>query len=468
MVSASRRQGAGCTRRCLVSVVGGLVGLAAWGCQSYERRPLDLPGHLVEFLARTPEQAEVGAFSERFTAGGTGGGVVFDPSDGLTCAEAEVIAVVFNGDLRVARLRAGVARASAEHAGLWEDPTINIDLSRAIESTPDAWKTFASVGLTVPVSGRLRVEKQRAGVEHAAELARVAEREWAVRMSVRRAWSEWSALEAQVGVTREFLSRMDQVLAVIDMMERAGEVGRAEARLFRIDRATRSADLAGLDSRRREAELRLRELMGLAPDAPLALRGGGLTRHVVSVPVEIGDIECRSPVVLVAVAEYEASEKSLELEVRKQYPDLHFGPGFGSEDGEDQVLLGLSAAIPVFNGNRRGVAEARAAREVARAAAEVALERTIGAVRAAGVRLEVAAARRAVLETEVVPLVDAQYEDVRRVAGLGEVNSMVLLESLARQLEVKVALVEAARDEAVAAVDVEELVGPAVEETETP
>lgn len=163
---------------------------------------------------------------------------------------------------------------------------------------------------------------------------------------------------------------------------------------------------------------------------------------------------------LIAAAEYEAAEKTLELEVRKQYPDLHIGPGYGREDGQDQVLLGLSIPIPILNANRQRIAEARAQRELAQVGFEATLEQTFAALRAAEVRLVAASRRRQTLETEIVPLVDAQYTDARQVARLGEVNTLVLLESLTRQQEAKVGLVEAARDEALAAIDLDELIGP--------
>ncbi len=441
--------------------VAGLIALGTSGCQSYERRPLDMAGHHGAFLARTPESPEVQAFAEALAARPleiTG----FNPADGVSCAEAELIALVFNADLRLARLRAGVTRASAENAGLWEDPTIGVDLTRIIESTPEPWKAFASVGITIPISGRLEIEKQRAGVEHAAELARVAQREWAVRMSVRRAWSEWSALDAQLSATRDFLARVDQVLSIVDKMEQAGEMARTEARLFRIEKATKASELAVLEVRAREADLGLRQLMGISPDAPLRFQadGIGLARAGSRLAVEPAELESRSPAMLVAAAEYEIAEKTLELEVRKQYPDLHIGPGYGNEDGQNQVLLGLSVPIPILNANRRGIAEARAQRELARAGAEATLEQTIGSLRAAEARLRAATLRRQTLETEIVPLVDAQYADAREVARLGEVNTLVLLESLTRQQEAKIGLVEAARDEAIATVDLEEVIGP--------
>ncbi|MBY0311668.1 MAG: TolC family protein [Phycisphaerales bacterium] len=462
MVRSYRFRFKGRLRRPLAGLsLAGIVALAAGGCQSYEHRPLDMAGHQTAFLARTPENPEVQSFAASLAASAPQSGE-FNPADGITCEEAELIALVFNADLRVARLRAGVTQATAENAGLWEDPTIGVDLTRIVESTPEPWKVFTSVGITIPISGRLDIEKQRAGIEHAAELARVAQREWSVRMSVRRAWGEWSALDAQLTVTRDFLGRVDQILTVVDKMEQAGEIARTEARLFRIEKATKAADLAVLESRALEADLRLRQLMGMSPDAPLRFQASGVgpARTSGLEGPDALDLERRSPAMLVAAAEYEAAEKALELEVRKQYPDLHIGPGYGNEDGLDQVLLGLSIPIPILNANRQRIAEARAQRDLSRAGAEATLEQAIASLRAAEVRHAAAKRRRQSLETDIVPLVDAQYADARQVARLGEVNTLVLLESLTRQQEAKVGLVEAARDEAIAAVDLDELFGP--------
>lgn len=450
---------------CVSLTLAAALAVIAGGCQSYERRPLDMTGHQKAFLARTPESPEVQKFAASLLAHSPSDDKVgreFDPADGISCAEAELVAIVFNADLRLARLRAGVTRATAENAGLWEDPTIGVDLNRIVESTPEPWKVFTSVGITIPISGRLEIEKQRAGFEHAAELARVAQREWSVRMAVRRSWSEWSALDAQLAATREFLSRVDQILVVVDKMEQAGEMARTEARLFRIEKATKASDLPTLESRAREADLRLRQLMGMSPDAPLRFQAAGIgpTRASTTANADAAELERRSPAMLVAAAEYEAAGKALELEVRKQYPDLHIRPGYGNEDGQNQELLGLSVPIPILNANRQGIAEARARRELAQAGAETTLEQTIAAMRAAEVRLAAATRRRQTLETEVVPLVDAQYSDARQVARLGEVNTLVLLESLTRQQEAKVGLVEAVRDEAIGAIDVDELLGP--------
>lgn len=443
------------------------MALLAGGCQAYEARPLDMAGHASAFTKRGADGEEVRRFARLLAASeaaeGTG---EFDASDGITWAEGEVLALVFNADLRLARMRAGVTRATAESAGLWEDPTLGVDLTRIVESTPEPWKVMTSVGITVPISGRLEVEKQRASAEHVAELARVAEREWATRMAVRRAWTEWTLVQTRLDVTREFVQRVDEVLVVVSKMEQAGELSRTEARLFRIERANANAALALLESRAREAELHARQLMGMAPDAPLRLvpRSVGFARS--GAAGDGAERARRNPGVVAAELAYAAAERALELQVRKQYPDLHIGPGFGRDEGQDEVMFGLSLPIPVLNANRQGIAEATAQREVARVAAEAVLEQAIASMHAASSRLAAATERRRVLENELVPLVDAQYADAREVARLGEVNSLVLLESLTRQHDAKVALVEAVRDEAMSEIDVAEIAGPEAKRAE--
>ncbi|MFN5957626.1 MAG: hypothetical protein ACK462_06785, partial [Planctomyces sp.] len=62
------RSEGGLRRRFTGLSLAALVALAAGGCQSYERRPLDMTGHQAAFLARTPESPEVRTFAESLAA----------------------------------------------------------------------------------------------------------------------------------------------------------------------------------------------------------------------------------------------------------------------------------------------------------------------------------------------------------------------------------------------------------------
>lgn len=426
------------------------------GCQSYEPRPLDLEGHRAAWLSREAGGPAVAAFAESLS--GPAGAAGFDPSDGLSVAEAEVVALFYNPELRMARLRAGVTAANAGTAGAWTDPELSADGARILESVADPWKIFAMVGFTLPVSGRLEAERARAGAEHAAELARIVEQEWAVRIAVREAWAEWSAAAAAAGATEAFVARLHEVVAIAQRVNEAGELSRAELLPFLTEQATRRADLQAARARAAEGKLAIRALLGLSPGAPLELTPSLAAAEVGEEGLGIG---ADAPLLAVAAAEYEVAERALALEVREQYPDVVVSPGYGNEEGMSQVLLGVRLPLPVFNANRQGIADAAARRELARGAYETAYEGLAARLALARAKHAAAAGQRAVLEAEVVPLVDAQYESARQIAELGEVNTLLLLDSLTRQHEMKVRVVEARLAEALAAARVRALLGPA-------
>jgi outer membrane protein TolC len=68
-----------------------------------------------------------------------------------------------------------------------------------------------------------------------------------------------------------------------------------------------------------------------------------------------------------ALAQYAATESSLQLEIAKQYPDLDIGPGYSYEDKRSYFTVGLAATIPLLNRNEGPIAEAEARRRRAQA-----------------------------------------------------------------------------------------------------
>jgi len=433
--------------------------IALVGCKSYERSTLDLDRTQREYMLRALD----GSVLTEMNARAEGGAAAFDPSDGLSIAEAEAVALVFNRDLRTARLAAGVTRASADNGGLWQDPTLGVDFTKIVSGASQGLEAIVSVGLTLPISGRLELEKSRLGAEHAAELARVAAREWEVVASLRRAWTERAGVARQVEATRDVLSRVEQVTAIVDRMEAAGELARIEARLFRIEDAKLRARLAALESDLSRATHAVEAILDLPPAAGRTFADEFVAAHRLLAggrDAALAALADTSPSVVVARAEYELAERRLEEEIRKQWPDLDLAPGYGEQDGDRQFVLGVGVVLPVLNGNRRGIAVAEAERAAARGRAESELGRTLGALLAAEERLAQSVARREALERTLVPLIEAQYEETRAVARLGEVKTLVLLESLKQQLEARNELIAARRDEALAAIDIEEMLGP--------
>ena len=401
------------------------------------------------------------AFARRLDDGARApaGEAGFEPSDGLTLAEAEVVALFYNPALRVARLRTGVSKAQADHAGRWEDPVLALDAERVLASVDRPWIVGGTLDVTVPISGRLRPEKARAGAAHAAELARIAELEWATRSQLRREWLEWSAALERAVVLERSLARLDEVGGTVAKLVAAGELGRLDGRAFQMEAAARRVVLSEVRAKAADMELSIRGIMGLSPAAPLTLTPTLHEWRGSRTSVDEGALE-DSPGLLVLAAEYGAAEHALRREVRAQYPDITIGPGASREEGEWRALLGFSLPIPLWNRNRGEVARAFAEREVARAAFEARLEELeieLGQARAAH---DAARARRESLLRELIPLAEEQQRDAQRIAELGGFSMLLLLDSLERETVAREMLITARLEESLSAVRAAALTGP--------
>jgi CRISPR system Cascade subunit CasA len=439
------------------------------GCRTHTPAPLALDATEREFLVRSVDGPALAEYSARLAQHAPAAGA-FDPTDGLSLAEAEAVALCMNRELRAARLAAGVTRATADNAGLWRDPTLGVDLSRVVGGVTgggaSSVEAMFSLGFTLPLSGRLEAERARADAAHRAELARVAAEEWRVLADLRRAWVARVALVAEADAARDVLVRVAQVVAVVERMEAAGEIARIEARLLKIEDAKLRAELRALDAEVARSTHDIESLLGLPPRADRRL----VADFAVFSPIGRGvhallasRVAERSPALALARARHDVAEAQLAEEIRATWPDLELAPGFGEDNGDRQAVLGVGVTLPVLDGNRRGIAEAEANRALARGEAEAVYERLLGDLLAAEERLSAAIARGELLETTLVPLVDTQYAEAREVARLGEVNTLILLESLKQQLDAKRQLIAARRDEALAAIDIAEITGPATD-----
>jgi outer membrane protein TolC len=427
---------------------------AACACATYRARPLDLASHRASWEARTPvggrfEPLQAPEGDSRPATDGA-----FDLRNGLSLGEGEATAMMYNASLRVARMRAAETSAAARHAGRWEDPVFGFEGERIVSGVADPWVLGASLAMTLPFSGRLDAEKREACAAERAAIAGVIADEWALRMRVRAVWLKWSFEALRTETTRRLLESLGGILATASRLEQAGELSRIEARLLRAEEASRKIELAAGESRVRDLELELRSLLGLVPTAPV--RFVPVTDLGPRPPVDV----TRNPRMLALRAAYAVAEESLRREIRKQYPDLTIAPGAKTDEGDERVTLGLDLPLPLWNRNQKAIAEARARRETARVEYETAYEGLVANVASADLALETAAAERAEIESTLVPMLDEQARDVQRVVDLGQVNTLVMLDTLVRQHDASWKRIDARLREALATIELQELGGP--------
>ena len=475
------------------------------GCATYERRPLELKQYAETWPARAIDTESVHAFASALAAGAEKN-APYNPRDGLSLAEAEAVALVFNPQLRLIRAQAEVPLASAREAGWWPDPEFEAEVLRfasrgpstrfkfdgpsfdgvntgiiganglspsGLELTPpgyrrvpgdfidDPWIVGASLSITIPISGRLAVEQDWAWAEYRAAWRRILISEWELLNRLRAAWLEWSTTDKRVDVVAEYIEQLGTVASIADRLAKAGELQPTESRLLAIELQRQRTTLQSLENQREQQRLQLFALLGVAPEAPVKLLPAvSLPPIAVSAPDRRNLLLDRDPRILAVRAAYEAAEQRLRLEVRKQYPDLNIGPSYSFEEGFSRLGFGFGFPIPLWNRNRQAVAEAGAEREAARVQAQAQIEQVWSELARVETRLRFAAERRQMLLKDVVPLVDRQVEDNRKLLDLGEVDVLVLRDALGSAVDTKLEMLSATLAEAQAANALQQMLVP--------
>lgn len=421
--------------------------VTAAGCQTYERDPLDLAARLDAVASRATQLAPQTAQA-------------FDLADGITLDEAEVMALIYGADLRIARAEAGVAAANARTAGLWNDPVVGLNAAEFL-SPSGPFEFGGRINLSLPVSGRLKALEKEANAAHRAALRRVWAQEWSYRNDVRRAWIEWTVAVERGNLLRTVVNQFEAIEAVASRLEKAGAIRSADRRLLRIELLGRQTDLSLVEYEVADAKARLFGLMGLFPGAPFKLLPG-LPVSDDERPADLTHeaLAASNPELLVLCADYETAERTLALEIARQYPDLGLGLGASDDIDGTRAELGLSIPLPVWNRNARPIEIARAERELARMRAETAAEAAVRRLARARIQLDrILAGRRAVAE-QIVPLLEEQRANLARLAELGDVDTFLALETVGRQFSAEARLLDLVRQEALVRVSIAEVQGP--------
>jgi cobalt-zinc-cadmium efflux system outer membrane protein len=475
------------------------------GCATYERRPLELEQYAAAWPERELDVESVHAFADALAAGADDR-APYDPADGLSLAAAEAVALVFNPQLRLARAEAEVPLASAREAGWWPDPEFEAEVLRfvnrgsrsrfkfdgpsfdgintgiiganglspsGLEFTPpgyrrvegdfidDPWIVGASLSITIPISGRLAVEQDWAWAEYRASWRRILISEWELLIRLRAAWLDWSTTTKRISLVTDYVAQLRAVASIADRLVAAGELKPTDARLLAIELQRQRTALQSLEAEQEQQRLELFALLGVAPEAPVRLLPAVFLPEIDTPESDRRDqLLASDPRILAVRAAYEAAEQRLRLEVREQYPDLNIGPSYSFEEGFSRLGFGFGFPIPLWNHNRQAVAEAVAEREATRVQAQTQIEQVFSELARAETRLRFATERRQMLLNDVVPLVDRQVEDTRRLLELGEVDVLVLRDALGSAVETKLEVLSATLAEAQAANVLQQMLAP--------
>ncbi|SDZ64327.1 outer membrane protein, cobalt-zinc-cadmium efflux system [Variovorax sp. YR266] len=386
-----------------------------------------------------------------------------EPAGPLTLRNAVAMALQANPGLSAAFREQEATEAAIVQAGAWPNPTLDAqveDLRRDNRTT------------TLQLSQPLELGGKRAARVTAAERARdqaasaLAGRRAEVRAATVTAFFDVLTAQERLRLAQDSVSLAQTATRAAANRVAAGKVSPLEETRARVAEAGIRVELLQAEGTLRSSRQQLAALWG-NPNPRFTQVDGAVDQ----LPAPVQDVASRlgaAPVVQQARLEVERRKALSDLEQAKRIPDVTVSLGakrVPASEGEtgssrrNQVVVGLSIPLPIFDTNRGNVAEALSREEKARDDL-VAAELQLGAdVAQASERLRSARATAETLQRDALPGAETAYKAATKGFELGKFSFLEALDAQRTLFQVRAQYLLALADAHRAAGDLDRLLG---------
>ena len=347
--------------RALLMAAG--VGLFS-SCAVYKAKPLDPAKSAARITTRRLEQGRTWAL-----------------------ARLTELATAQHGEIAVAQAKLATAKAASITADTRPNPTAGF--SPTITANPgDAispWLFGFTLDVPFETAGKRSKRVAVALAEQQTAALEVSTARFKVVSALHKAFSELAAATHRSEALNTQLAAQEEIVKLYNARIAAGEGSRTDTMQSRL--LLQQTRLLARDAQKQQAVAKadLAEAIGMSVEG---LDGAkfdfnALDKASSAVPAkQLRAKALRNRTDLLAMlADYAVAEAKLRLEVAKQYPDVHLSPGYEFDQGANKWTLGgLSTALPVFDRNKGGIAEAEAKRELAGASFAALQAKVVGEV----------------------------------------------------------------------------------------
>jgi outer membrane protein TolC len=414
------------------SVFALLTAFALGGCVAYQPKPLDPAVTAARLESRSLAEPGLKEFLER--AGAT------LPAANWNFDQLTLAALYFNPSLAVAREQWHGAEAAITTAGGRLNPVLSLspgyNFSAASGVTP--WIPGFSLDIPIETAGKRKHRIERAtAMARQARLALLSSA-WQVRTKLRAAALGYVASHKRADLLAVQSEMQERIVRNLESRLSAGAASASEVTATRLALARTRSELSDAQRVATVGAAELANAIGVPTSALSGLKiqfpdlatesapaSPELRRRVLTNHVEV----------LAALSEYASAQASLQVEIAKQYPDIHLGPGYQYDQGDSKWTLGISAEIPAFNRNQGPIAEALSHREEAAAKLSAVQSKVLGELEAATALVRASATNFQSLQAVVV----AQQDLLARVHAQLDAGAADRLELQGAELELAVA-----------------------------
>lgn len=363
-LQASRSGKGGVCPCYLYLAVCAIIALILTGCapvQRYQPVPLSPAETASRLEARTLNDPGLKAFVEKSL-----GRSMDWPPKAWDLRLLTLAAFYFSPSLQSARDRVAFAQAGEVTAAMRPNPSLSFS-----PGIPSPYLISFDFLIPVVTAGKRRYQIEAAkNLSEAARLS-LAQTAWTVRSGVRAALINELVAGHATGVLRGEVRLRTQRVARLGEQLAAGEIAAPMVTASRVNLLNAQLALQAAEGQAAQTLAALASAIGLPVSG---LQGAhfawpewfqlppvrSLSPAVIQRDAVLNRLDVRQ-----ALAQYQAAQSALQLQVARQYPDVEIGPGYQFEEGHSYFAPSFGITLPIFNRNQGPIAQAEAARKQA-------------------------------------------------------------------------------------------------------
>ena len=356
------------TLRCLFLICIGLVS----GCARFQPHPISPAQTAKQLESRRLDDAGLKSFLEK----SLGHDLPVWPLPSWDLNSLTLAAFYFHPDLDVARAQWRVAEAGVKTASARPNPSVSVTpgYDSQIPGNFSPWLVPVTFDIPIETAGKRAKRMVEARDSSKSAYWNLVTTAWQIRFGVRTSLLDLTVARQRADFLGVLLASQQRIVKLLQQRFDAGEISRPELTIAQIALNKIWLDASDAQTQSAVARSRLAESLGISV---AALDDVNLTFDFSArAPDELTSADARRITlmgrsdILGALADYAATEDDLRLQIAKQYPDLHLGPGYAWNNGnagDSQWSLGLTLELPILDQNQGPIAEAKARSELAAA-----------------------------------------------------------------------------------------------------
>lgn len=349
----------------LIIVLGAAAGLAACSpVARYHPKPIAPAATAAQLESRTLSDPALKPFLEK----NLGPPPAAWPIGTWDLNELTLAAYYFNPQVQIARAQAEAAEAAIITAGARPNPSLSLT-----PGIPSPYLFGLDLLFPVITGGRRGIKIEQAQALSAAARYAFAAAAWKVRSGVRTAALDYALSLRRVELFEKEASLGAQQVQWLSERLTAGEEARPQVESARLEWMNARTALRTAQGRVPEARAALAAAIGVPVSALEGVKfswqafdhpsdAAMLSTQLIQREAVLNRLDVRQ-----GLAQYQAAEDALRLEIARQHPNFALGPGYHFEESDNFFTVSFSTVLPVFNRNQGPIAEAEARRKEAAA-----------------------------------------------------------------------------------------------------